>query len=871
MLSKKFEPSQIEEKWYKHWLEKKYFNSKPDERESYTIVIPPPNVTGILHMGHILNNTLQDVIIRKSRMSGFNACWVPGIDHASIATEAKVTEMLKQKGIDKNNLSREEFLKYAFEWKDKHGGIILKQLERLGASCDWDRTKFTMDDDLSESVLDVFIKLYNEGLIYRGLRMINWDIQAQTAVSDEEVVYKEQKSNLYYFKYRIKDSTEHLTIATTRPETILGDSAICVNPNDKRYQHLKGKYAYVPIVDRAIPIIFDEYVDMDFGTGVLKVTPAHDINDYILGEKHSLKIIDVIDNNGKINSTSTIYDDQDRFEARENIVNQLDSLKLLDKQEEIKHSVGFSERTNCIIEPKISTQWFCKMDDMAKVALDAVVDGNIHFYPKNVTKTYKYWMDNIKDWCISRQLWWGQRIPAFFYNEVDFVVAKTAEEALVLAREKSNNVDLAINDLKQDEDVLDTWFSSWLWPISVFDGIRNPDNKEINYYYPTKDLVTGPDILFFWVARMIMSGNKFLSESPFKNVYFTGIVRDNKRRKMSKSLGNSPDPIELINEFGADGVRVGMLLCAPAGNDLLFNINLCEQGRNFSNKIWNAMRLVKGWKVDSQIETPQFSKTAIEWFENRLSEFSKDFENSFNQYRLSESLMLVYRLFWDDFCAFFLEIIKPQDCDIDQATYNKTLDFFDVLLKFLHPFMPFVTEEVWSLLKDRKQDLTISDWPVCEKHDNIILEKFETCKKLISETRNFLISKNVSHNEVVLFFKNDNDLDKGYYDIVSKLTKVIEVKLLDKVLPDYFLININKNQFFIQSNKSINKEEEINKLNKELHYLEGFLKSVESKLRNSEFVSHAPKSVVEIENKKKKDTLDKIQIIKNQIKNIEID
>ena len=867
MLSKQFEPSKIESKWYNHWLSHNYFNSKPDQRKPYTIVIPPPNVTGVLHMGHMLNNTLQDVMIRRARMKGFNTCWVPGTDHASIATEAKVLKNLSEQGIKKEDLSRSEFMEHAYAWKDKHGGVILEQLKKLGASCDWPRTKFTMDQDMNESVIKVFVDLYNKGLIYRGVRMVNWDPSAQTAVSDEEVVHKEIKSKLYHISYDLEDSDEKITIATTRPETILGDTAICVNPKDSRYKHLKNKKAIVPLINRSIPVIFDDYVDMEFGTGALKITPAHDLNDYEIGDRHNLETIDILNNDGTLSEEAILYVGEDRFDVRKKIEQDLKEKGCLIKLEEYTNKVGFSERTDAVIEPKLSMQWFCKMEEISKPALDNVISDNIKIHPAKFKNTYRHWMENIKDWCVSRQLWWGQRIPAYFYEGNKFVVANNIDLALELVQKE--NPELTKYDLRQDEDVLDTWFSSWLWPISVFDGIRNPENQEIKYYYPTNDLITGPDILFFWVARMIISGYEYRGEPPFKDVYLTGLVRDKKGRKMSKSLGNSPDPINLIEKYGADGVRVGMLLCAPAGNDLPFDESLCEQGRNFSNKIWNAMRLVKGWDVNDKIESSSSSKIALEWFENRLSKFLEDFDNSFNRYRLSEALMSVYRLFWDDFCSVFLEMIKPKDSNIDKLTYNKILDFFDILLKSLHPFMPFVTEEVWSLLKEREKDLIVSDWPVYGNCDNLILSKMETCKKIISETRNILSSKNLSHNKVTFLYSQENDFDEEYFSLISKLTKIEKIDSLKEISPEYFLINVDKNQFYIKSELSINKEEELVKIQKELDYLKGFLKSVENKLNNSNFINNAPANVVEIENKKRIDTLDKIKIIKNQLDKIE--
>ena len=744
-IPKIYLPKEIENKWYSHWMKKGYFNSVPDSRKAYTIVIPPPNVTGVLHMGHMLNNTLQDVLIRKARMQGFNACWVPGTDHASIATEAKVLKKLADQGIKKSDISREKFMKHAWQWKETHGNIILDQLKKIGASCDWNRTKFTMDDSMNESVIKVFVDLHNKGLIYRGIRMVNWDPSAKTAISDEEVIFKEVNSHLYFIEYSIQKSSDKITIATTRPETILGDTAICVNPNDKRYQHLKGKKAIIPLLDREIPIIFDEYVDMDFGTGALKITPAHDINDYEIGDKHSLESIDILNDDGTLNKSAKLYIGEDRFDVREKISVDLKKIGALIKKEEYKNKVGFSERTNTIIEPKLSMQWFFKMEEISKPALENIMNDGIQLHPAKFKNTYRHWMENIKDWCVSRQLWWGQQIPAYFYDVNKYVIAENKVEALRKA--KLLKADIRIEDLRQDEDVLDTWFSSWLWPISVFDGIRNPNNEEIDYYYPTNDLVTGPDILFFWVARMIIAGYEYKSELPFKNVYLTGLVRDKEGRKMSKSLGNSPDPLELIEKYGADGVRVGMLLCAPAGNDLPFDEGLCEQGRNFSNKLWNALRLIKGWNIEEK-EQPQSSVDAIKWFNIKIDKVINDINKSFEKYRVSEALMLTYKLVWDDFCSLYLEIIKPEYGDsIDTKTIESTNEIFSKILQLLHPFMPFISEEIWHLISNKNSDIIVSQWPKSTKLDKEMLECFEDTIEIVSGIRNIRRKKNIANKE----------------------------------------------------------------------------------------------------------------------------
>lgn len=863
-IAKTYEPTKVEDKWYAHWMEKGYFHSVPDEREPYTIVIPPPNVTGVLHMGHMLNNTLQDVMIRRARMQGFNACWVPGTDHASIATEAKVVQKLAKEGIDKSDLSRDEFLKHAWEWKEKHGGIILEQLKKLGASCDWERTKFTMDEDMSAAVINIFVDLHQKGLIYRGVRMVNWDPSAQTALSDEEVIHKEVNSKLYHIAYAIEGREEKLTIATTRPETILGDSAICVNPKDERYTHLKGKKAIVPLVDRVIPIIFDEYVDMEFGTGALKITPAHDINDYQLGDKHGLETIDILNDDGTLSEAAQLYVGKDRFAVRKEIAKDLEAKGYLVKTEDYQNKVGFSERTDAVIEPKLSMQWFFKMGEFSKPALDNVMNDNIQFHPAKFKNTYRHWMENIKDWCVSRQLWWGQRIPAFFYDGNKYVVAETAEEALLLAQAEKPGVTMA--DLRQDEDVLDTWFSSWLWPMSVFDGIKNPDNEDINYYYPTNDLVTAPEILFFWVARMIMAGYEYKGEMPFKNVYLTGIVRDKQGRKMSKSLGNSPDPIQLMEKHGADGVRVGMLLCSPAGNDLPFDEGLCEQGRNFSNKIWNAFRLIKGWEVTA-IDQPDSAKVAIEWFEQKLNKTIAEIDGSYGQYRISEALMSTYKLVWDDFCSWYLEMVKPAyQQPIDAATLEATIGFLEDILKLLHPFMPFLTEEVWHLISDRTDDIIVAKWPKAEAVDEKLLADFEIAAEVVSGIRNIRKQKNIANKEVLDFAVKTNEANNQALDaIIVKLGNLSSISYVDKKLEGAFSFMVKTNEYFIPLGDSIDIAAELEKLQKELDYTKGFLKSVEGKLKNERFVNNAPEQVVAVERKKQADAQSKIVVLEEQI------
>ena len=859
--------SKIEEKWYNYWLKKGYFHSEPDDRIPYTIVMPPPNVTGVLHMGHMLNHTIQDVIIRKARMQGFNTCWVPGTDHASIATEAKVLKKLSDEGINKDNISREEFMSHAYAWKEKHGGIILEQLKKLGASCDWDRTKFTMDKEMNESVIKVFIDLFNKGLIYRGVRMVNWDPSAQTAISDEEVIHKEVNSKLYYISYNIKDSDEKITIATTRPETILGDTAICVNPSDKRYKHLKNKSAIVPLINREIPIIYDEYVDVEFGTGALKVTPAHDINDYNLGDKHNLETIDILNNDGTLNENAKLYIGIDRFKVREEIVVELADKGFLIDSEDIINKVGYSERTQAVIEPKLSMQWFCKMEELSKPALDHVMNDDIRLHPAKFKNTYRHWMENIKDWCVSRQLWWGQQIPAYFYEGNKYVVAENIELALSLAQKE--NPSIKKSDLRQDEDVLDTWFSSWLWPISVFDGIRNPKNKEIQYYYPTNVLVTGPDILFFWVARMIVAGYEFKKELPFKDVYLTGLVRDKQGRKMSKSLGNSSEPLELIGKYGADGVRVGMLLCAPTGNDFPFDENLCEQGRNFSNKIWNAFRLIKGWEV-SNIAQEDASRDAIKWFKNKRDQTINNINQAFSKYRISEALMFTYKLVWDDFCSLYLEIIKPEyQKPIDRKTYESTIKFLDDILKLLHPFMPFLSEELWHLIKDREEDIIISSWPEARDINKQLIDDFENTIEIVSGIRNIRKQKNIAKKEKLeLLIIEKKESKNNLQSIIIKLGHLSSIKHTDKKIENAFSFMVKSNQYFIPLLDNFDKESELEKLHKDLEYSKGFLKIVEGKLSNEKFVKNAPEQLVHNEQNKLNDTKEKIRILTEKINSL---
>ena len=955
-IATKYDPSTSEDKWYKYWMEQGFFKSVPDEREPYTIVIPPPNVTGVLHMGHMLNNTIQDILIRRAKMQGKNTLWVPGTDHASIATEAKVVAMLREKGIEKKNISREEFLKYAWEWKEKHGGIILEQLKKLGASCDWDRTKFTMDEDMYESVIDVFIDLYKKGYIYRGVRMVNWDPKALTAVSDEEVNYKDVKSKLYYIRYKIdtssktqearqnqqsavsnehtpspsqegnqkkennsaqttddsrkkeknitqshtentqsgtEDNNEWITVATTRPETILGDTAICVHPEDERYKSFKGKKALLPLLGRPLPIIFDEYVDMAFGTGALKVTPAHDINDYNLGIKHKLETIDIFNDNGTLNEKAGLYIGEDRFIARKKIVKELEAKGYLVKIEEIANSIGYSERTEAVIEPKLSIQWFCDMKKLSVPAIEKVMDDTISFYPSKFKNTYKHWFENIKDWCISRQLWWGQRIPAYYLPDGSFVVAKSKEEAINKLRiengelrkhtpdpsqEGNQNKSLTIDDLRQDEDVLDTWFSSWLWPISVFDGIRNPDNADINYYYPTNDLITAPEILFFWVARMIMAGYEYRNDKPFRNVYLTGIVRDAQRRKMSKSLGNSPDPIELMEKYGADGVRIGMLFSSPAGNDLLFDESYCEQGRNFSNKIWNAFRLIKGWDEQLRIENgelrkeqPDACKVAIEWFNSKLNYSIEQLNDHFSKYRISDALMETYKLVWDDFCSWYLEMIKPAyQQPIDEATYNETIIVFEKLLKLLHPFMPFITEEIWHLIKERKEKecIIVEPIPQTGPYNSKIISQFEIAEQVVIEIRNIRKQKNIPQKESIdLLIKKNNDekADLTFDNIVKKLCNLSSIDYVETKPENAMTFLFKTTEFYIPFTESVDIESEIKKLQEELEYNKGFLKSVMSKLQNESFAKNAPAKVIEMEKKKQADAESKIKVIEEKL------
>ena len=871
-LSAKYEPQEIEKKWYDYWTEHKFFHSEPDNREPYVVVIPPPNVTGILHMGHMLNNTIQDILVRRARMTGKNAIWVPGTDHASIATEAKVVNKLAQQGIKKTDLSREEFLKHAWDWTHEHGGIILQQLRKLGASCDWDRTAFTMDEKRSQSVIKVFCDLYEKGLIYRGVRMVNWDPQAKTALSDEEVVYKEQNGKLYYLKYKIEGEDGYAIVATTRPETIMGDTAMCINPNDPKNTHLKGKKVIVPLVNRVIPVIEDEYVDIEFGTGCLKVTPAHDVNDYMLGEKYNLESIDIFNDDGTLSEAAGLYIGMDRFAVRKQIEIDLQNAGLLEKVENYTNKVGYSERTNVAIEPKLSMQWFLKMQDLAKPALDAVMNDDIKFYPAKYKNTYRHWMENLKDWCISRQLWWGHQIPAYFLPKGGYVVAETPEQALEKAKVKTGDNNLTMNDLRQDSDCLDTWFSSWLWPISLFDGINNPDNEEIKYYYPTSDLVTAPDIIFFWVARMIMAGYEYKCQMPFKNVYFTGIVRDKIGRKMSKSLGNSPDPIELMDKYGTDGVRMGMMLSAPAGNDILFDEALCEQGRNFNNKIWNALRLVKGWNV-ADIEQPAEAKVAVDWFNSKLSETINELNEDFSKYRISEALMKVYKLFWDEFSAWYLELIKPAyGQPIDRTTYDATLGFFEKLVLLLHPFMPFITEEIWQSLQERKEgeSIVVAAMPKAMTVDSDLLAGFEKTKEVVANIRTVRKEKNIPQKEKLAMSVIKHE---KYYDnldcVIMKLCNMEKIDTVIEKLPMAAGFIVNKNEYFIPVGNLINKDEELKKLREELAYTESFLESVMKKLSNENFVSHAPAAVIEKERKKQSDSETKIKILKEQIAGLE--
>ena len=873
-IPSKYDASTVENKWYDYWMTHNYFHSTPDSREPYTIVIPPPNVTGILHMGHMLNNTIQDVLVRRARLQGKNACWVPGTDHASIATEAKVVAKLKEKGIHKNDLSRAQFMEHAWEWTEEYGGVILEQLKKLGCSCDWDRTKFTMDDQMSESVIKVFIDLFNKGLIYRGFRMVNWDPQAQTTLSDEEVIYEERQGNLFYLNYKIQDSDEQIVIATTRPETILGDTAICINPNDERYSHLKGKKAIVPLCGRIIPIIEDDYVDIEFGTGCLKVTPAHDTNDKTLGEKHNLEVIDIFNADATLNSFGLHYEGKDRFVVRKEIVKELDSKGILIKTEQHVHKVGTSERTKVVIEPRLSDQWFLKMETLAKPAIKAVLeDKTIKLFPNKFENTYRHWMENIRDWNISRQLFWGQQIPAYFYGDGkdDFVVAESIEKALELAKDKSGNTQLDIIDLRQDSDVLDTWFSSWLWPISVFDGIRNPENEDINYYYPTNDLVTGPDILFFWVARMIVAGYEYKDQKPFKNVYFTGLVRDKQRRKMSKSLGNSPDALKLIEDFGADGVRVGLLLSSAAGNDLMFDEALCQQGKAFGNKIWNAFRLIEGWEV-AEIEQPDYAVIAIDWYHAKFQKTLVEIEDHFSKYRLSDALMTTYKLIWDDFCSWLLEMVKPAyGAPIDKITQEAVVAILESNLKILHPFMPFLTEEIWQFLEKRTPEkaLIIASWPEQKPYDQALLNGFEFASDVVSGIRTIRKEKNIAFkNTIELLVLNKESQTKDFDAIITKLGNISNLTYTNETVENALSFRVKSNEYFIPANDTIDVAAELLKLEEELKYTEGFLKSVQKKLSNERFVSGAPEQVVASEKKKEADAIAKIDTLKASLKNL---
>ncbi len=865
----KYNPALVEDKWYKYWLDNNLFRSVPDHREPYCIVIPPPNVTGVLHMGHMLNNTIQDVLIRRARMQGKNTCWVPGTDHASIATEAKVVAKLKAEGIDKNKLTRDEFLAHVWEWKEKHGGIILEQLKKMGAACDWERTAFTMDDKLSASVIHVFVDLYNKGQIYRGVRMVNWDPQAKTAVSDEEVIYREVKSKLYHLKYPMDGEDGFVVIATTRPETILGDTALCVNPKDPRYTHLKGKRVLVPLINRSVPIIYDEYVDMEFGTGALKVTPAHDINDYMLGDKHNLESVDIFNDDGTMSPAAQLYIGMDRFEVRKAIVKDLEAAGHIAKIEDYTNKVGYSERTDAVIEPKLSMQWFLKMQEISKPALEAVLNGEIKLHPHKYINTYRHWMENVKDWCLSRQLWWGHRIPAWYLPDGGFVVAENGEEALKLAREKTGNRQLTLDQLKQDEDVLDTWFSSWLWPISVFDGIKNPENPDIQYYYPANELVTAPDILFFWVARMIIAGYEYTGKRPFNSVYLTGMVRDSQRRKMSKQLGNSPDPLDLMAKYGADGMRVGMLLCSPAGNDLLFDESLPEQGRNFCNKIWNAFRLVQGWTVDDSIAQPLVAKASIEWFENVLSKAIAQLNADFDKYRISDALMNVYKLFWDEFSSWLLEMVKPAfQQPIDGTTYRAVLSLFERLMVLLHPFMPFITEELWQHIYERKSGQSIMNCslPKAGKYDKKLLEQFETAKEIITNVRSVRQEKSIPNkNTVSLFVKGSIKLSEELESVISKLAGLDKVEYVTEKIDGAISFMVQTTEFFVPLAGLINVDEEIEKLNNELNYYQGFLASVLKKLGNEKFVNGAPEQVVAAERRKQADAEAKIKALLERI------
>ena len=885
-ISSKYSPQEVEGKWYEHWMDKNYFHSTPDEREPYTIVIPPPNVTGVLHMGHMMNNTIQDILIRRARMQGKNACWVPGTDHASIATEAKVVNKLAQQGIKKTDIGREEFLKHAWDWTHEHGGIILKQLRRLGCSCDWERTSFTMDDIRSKSVIRAFVDLYNKGLIYRGVRMVNWDPKALTALSDEEVIFKDEHSKLFYLRYYLHEDDgtgatgaegeiihtdeqgrRYAVVATTRPETIMGDTAMCINPADPKNQWLRGKKVVVPLVNRVIPVIEDGYVDIEFGTGCLKVTPAHDVNDYMLGEKHNLQSINIFNDDATLSEAAGMYIGMSREDCRKQIIIDMKEAGLLEKIEDYNNKVGYSERTNVPIEPKLSMQWFLKMEHLADIALKPVLNGDIKFYPAKYVNLYRHWLENIKDWCISRQLWWGHQIPAYYLPEGGFVVAETPEEALKLAIEKTGNSNLTMKDLRQDDDALDTWFSSWLWPLSLFNGILDPENAEFKYYYPTNDLITAPDIIFFWVARMIMAGEEYQNEVPFKNVYFTGIVRDKLGRKMSKSLGNSPDPIELIDKFGADGVRMGMMLSAPAGNDILFDEALCEQGRNFCNKIWNALRLVKGWNVDQNAAQPEAAKMAVKWFEARFNQVLAETNDNIDKYRLSDALMGIYKLTWDDFCSWYLEMVKaPQGQGIDPVTYAATIKFFENLMLLLHPFMPFITEEIWHAISERKDgdDIIIAQQPKLQAVDEAILKQFEFTQEVINNVRKVRSDKNIAFRDAIQLVVKGT-ANKDFDCVIAKLCNVSEVSYVAEAPAGAFGFIVGSTEFFVPLTGSVDVEAEIKKLEEELKYVQGFLKSVEAKLSNERFVSGAPAAVVDKERKKKADAEAKIAVIEQQL------
>lgn len=871
-IPSKYEPGEAESKWYRYWMEKGFFHSTPDEREPYTIVIPPPNVTGVLHMGHMLNNTTQDVLIRRARMTGFNACWVPGTDHASIATEAKVVAKLKSEGVEKKDLTREAFMDHAWEWTHKHGGIILEQLKRLGASCDWDRTLFTMDEERYRSVIKIFVDLYDKGLIYRGVRMVNWDPQAGTAVSDEEVNYTEEKSKLYYVRYKVVGEEGYITVATTRPETILGDTAVCAHPSDERYTHLKGKFVTVPMTGREVPFIFDEYVDPAFGTGCLKITPAHDINDYEIGLKHKLEVIDVFNDDGTMSERAGLFIGVDRFKAKELAEKELERTGALVKVEEYVNKIGRSERTSSVIEPKLSLQWFLSMEKMSKPALDAVMDGTIKLHPDKFRNVYRHWMENVRDWCISRQLWWGHRIPAYYYGRGEFVVAESPEEALKKAQAASGNGSLTVADLRQEEDVLDTWFSSWIWPIVSFDGINNPNNADINYYYPTNVLITAPDILFFWVARMIIAGYEFRGLKPFNDVYLTGMVRDKQKRKMSKSLGNSPDPITLIEQYGADGVRVGMLLCAPAGNDLLYDDSLPEQGRNFANKIWNAFRLIKTMDVDDTIVQPGSSAAAIRWMEATINKTLAEVDDNFSKYRISDALMQVYKLFWDDFSGWYLEIIKPEyKKPMDGLTHRATLDIFATLMKVIHPFMPFITEEIWQRLDERSEgsSIMVQPMPVSVEYSSALLDRFDLAREIVSAVRTVRKEKNIPFRESLVLCSPEGATGEEFYSIIVKMCNLSEIRTVQGQVENSVSFRIGTSEFYIPLEGTIDSEDELRKLTEELKYTEGFLELVMAKLSNERFVSNAPEKVLSLERKKQADAEANIATLKESIARLE--